>query len=486
MNKLRQKLDSITMYRVVLYALTSLVVIALVLSAFNVLVYSSFATLSTSLVVILITCFISNQILSKIYKVTANYESTLITSLILFFVLGAPSKPREFVGIGFAALVAVASKYVVTWNSAHIFNPAAFGVLVVSILGIGNGAWWIADKTMLIPMLILGYIVLLKIRRFELFFAFLVPAVLITVLKTMTGSTLADTLTTALTLYPILFLGSIMLTEPNTMPVTRYKRIIFGIIVGIVFAVNADLRFISTSPHFALIIGNLFALFVTMRVSAHLKLVDKVHLTPTTYRYTFKPSRPIHHEAGQYMEFTIPGVKLEARGNRRTFTIASPPHEKLIKIGVKLYDKGSSFKSKLQDLKIGDSIIGNHVAGDFVLSGKSSSPVVLVAGGIGITPFISMIEDVLVTGIKQRIKLFYFVSDKSEIAFKDTLKKAQDAGIKIHLRVGSGLRLTDNEINSNKSSHFYLSGPPGLVNGYKAQLQKLNVKHIHTDLFTGY
>lgn len=474
------------MYRVVLYSLMALVAIALVLSATKVFAYSSFFALSASLGVILVTCFIANVSLSKIYKVTANHESTIITSLILFFVLGAPSEPLELAGIIFAALVAVASKYVVTWNSAHIFNPAAFGVLVVSILGIGNGVWWIADKAMFIPMLIFGYIILLKLRRFELFFAFLVPAVLITLIKTIEGSTLINTLYTALTLYPVIFLGSIMLTEPNTMPATRYKRILFGMIVGIIFALNADLGFISTSPHLALIIGNLFAFYVTARVSSHLKLVDKVRLTPTTYSYAFEPSRPIHHEAGQYMELTIPGVKFDSRGNRRTFTIASPPHEKLIKIGVKFYDKGSAFKSKLRGLKIGDSIMGNHVAGDFTLDNKSSSPVVFVAGGIGITPFIAMIEDILARGIKRQIDLYYFTNDQSEVAYKEILKKAQAAGISIHLRAGKGLRLTDDDIKNHASAHFYLSGPPGLVNGYKARLKKLKVKHIHTDLFTGY
>ncbi len=474
------------MYRVVLYALILLVVTALTFSLLGILAYSAFHTLLLSLGLISVTCYMTNLVLGKVYKVTTNHESSIITSLILFLVLGAPTNKSQYAGIVFAAIVAIASKYVMTWRSAHIFNPAAIGVLVVSLLGIGNGVWWVADKSLFIPMLLVGFVVLLKIRRFELFLAFFVPALLIIIAKDTSGASLSGAVTTALTLYPLLFLGSIMLTEPSTMPITRNKRLMFGAIVGIVFASNLDLGFIAASPHLALIVGNLFAFAVTARASARLILVDKTKLTPTTYSFSFKPNRSLKHAAGQYIELTLQGVKLDSRGNRRTFTIASPPSDELIKIGVKFYQNGSQFKNKLMALKLGDEIMGSHIAGDFTLPKQKSSKIVLIAGGIGVTPIVAMIQDMLVSGIKQPVDLYYFASDKSEIVYKDILKKAQNAGIKVHLRVGSGLRLSDDDIKDRSSAQYYLSGPPGLVNGYKAQLQKLKVQHIHTDFFTGY
>ena len=486
MKKLRQLLDATTMYRVVLYALAYLVTLALILRALDIVTYSSLGTMTTTLAVLLATCGTANVILAKVFKVAANHESSLITALILFFVLGAPTNSAEWIGIAFAALAAIASKYIITWRSAHIFNPAALGVTVVSLMGIGNGAWWIADRSLFIPMLIVGFVVLMKLRHFQLFFSFLIPALAIIVLKTIEGSTLTSTLVTALTLYPLLFLGAIMLTEPSTMPVTKYKRVVFGLIVGVVFAINADFGFIATSPHLALIVGNVFALLVTVRASTHLKLVEKLQLTPTTYKYSFKPFRPMSYIAGQYMEFTVANVNFDSRGNRRTFTIASPPHDGLISIGVKFYDKGSQFKNKLSSLRVGDLIIGNHVAGDFTLPKDTTTPVVFIAGGIGITPFISMIEDVINKKSTQAIDLYYFVADKNEIAFKKTLKSAKDKGINIHLRVGSGERLTEADIKDHKSSIFYISGPPGLVGAYKTLLQKSKITKIRTDLFTGY
>ncbi len=486
MKKLRQILDATTMYRVVLYALAFLVSVTFVLRAMNIVTYSSLKVMALNLTLISTVCFVANTLLGKLFNVATNHESSIITTLILFFVLAAPTNQKTWIGIGYAALVAIASKYVITWRRAHIFNPAAFGVLIVSVLGIGSGAWWIADRALFIPMVLAGLIVVMKIRRVQLVLAFMIPALVIIVMKTIAGSTLTSTVVAALTLYPILFLGTIMLTEPNTMPVTQNKRLVFGVIVAIIFAANIDIGFIASSPHLALIVGNLFAFLVTMRASTHLKLVEKKQLTPTTYSYAFKPSQAVHYTAGQYMEFTIPGVGFDSRGNRRTFTIAASPHSSLIRIGVKFYDKGSKFKNSLAALREGDAIIGNHVAGDFTLPKNTNVPVVFIAGGIGVTPFIAMIEDVIHKDSKQIIDLYYFVTDKSEIAFKEVLKTALDKGINIHMKVGKGQRLTEDDIKIHAASMFYISGPPGLVSAYKTLLQKMKIKKIYTDLFTGY
>lgn len=486
MKQLRKFLDSITMYRVVLYALIFLAGSTLALSALDVLKYSSLEALSGSLIVLLTVCFFANLLLGKLYKITVNHESSLITALILFFVLALPNNSYEWVGIAYAGLVAMASKYVVTWRSSHIFNPAAFAVLLVSLVGIGNGSWWIANQALFIPMLIVGFLLLTKLRRFELFFAFFVPALLLIIINTINGSTLVDTAWNAVTLYPLLFLGAVMLTEPSTMPVTRHMRLIFGAIVGLLFASTFDFDFIASSPHLALLMGNVFAVLVTLRVSTKLKLIDKKQLTPTTYSFVFAPVRPIKRIAGQFMEFTLPDVKLDSRGNRRTFTIASAPSDKLIKIGVKFNDPSSKFKEKLITLKVGDEIIGNHIAGDFILPKNKSTPIVFVAGGIGITPFISMIGEMLEKKEKYTTDLYYFVSERSEVAYTDILKSAQKVGINVNLRVGRDSNLTDEDIKKHTKAHFYLSGPPGLVNFYKLKLKKAGVKNIHIDYFTGY
>lgn len=483
MKKLRAILDSITSYRVVLYALCALTLSALILSSLDLLNYSNFGSLTLSLTLLLTLCFASNLLLSRLYKVTANHESSIITGLILFFILAVPTNTSGWLGTAFAALAAIASKYIITWRSAHIFNPAAFGVLVASLVGIGNGAWWIANTTLFVPMLIVAFLVLLKLRRFELFFAFFITSLVLIVIKSAPDLSSFDSVRTALTLYPLLFLGTIMLTEPYTMPTSRNKRLIFGVIVGLIFAANIDLGLIASSPHLALIVGNLFAFLVTSRASTRLKLVEKNQLTPTTYNFAFEPNRPIKHVAGQFIDITLPDVRLDSRGNRRTFTIVSPPNENLISVGVKFYPGGSQFKSKLQSLKIGDEIIGSHVGGDFVLPKNTSIPLVFVAGGIGVTPFISMISEICESNLKYSLDLYYFVSDSKEVAYPDILRLAKSGGMKVNVRTD---RLTDEDIKKHLGAHYYLSGPPGLVEAYKAQLKKMGIKQIQTDYFTGY
>lgn len=487
MKKLQQILDSFTMYRLVQFALIFLVVSALGLSAFGLFDYSSTGVLVGSLTVLLATSFFSNLLLGKVYKVAVSHGSALITAMILFFVLAAPDSLSDWVGLSFAALVAMASKYIITWRSSHIFNPAAFGVLVVSLIGVGNGAWWIADTSLLVPMLIAGYLVLMKLRRFELFLAFLVPALALILFKSYPDNDVLSTAFTALTLYPLLFLGSIMLTEPATMPGTRTKRLLYGALVGVLFASNVNFGFIEASPHAALLAGNLFAFLIYARSSARLKLVAKKQLTPTTYEFAFEPNQPLKHQAGQFMELTLPSVTPDARGNRRTFTVASAPGDKLIRIAVKFYSPSSAFKTRLAALRVGEEVIGNHVAGDFTLPKNDLKPVVFVAGGIGITPFIAMLKEMLVSGKKIPITLYYFVAAENEIAYREVLELARAEGVKVEIRTGKGARFTDQDMRSHAlDTHFYLSGPPGLVNSYKMQLQKMGIKKVHADYFTGY
>lgn len=487
LNKFKQILDSMTMYQVVLYCLVARVAFVLVLSATGRLGYSSFGSLTVMLVLLAAVCFAADRVISRLYSIAIAKESAIITALILFFVLSAPSSTGQWLGIALAGLAAIASKYLITWRGANIFNPAALGVLVVSLLGVGEGAWWVASSVMFWPSLIIAGLVLTKVRRWGMFMGFLVPAVLIILVDT-TGSLtdLASSIGTTLTLYPLIFLGSIMLTEPSTAPSTSQYRLIYGAIVGVLLASKVELGFLGASPHLALLVGNIFAFIVSNRSSVRLALLRKVQLSPTTYAFEFKPDRPVRFSAGQYMDLTLPGVKLDTRSNRRTFTIAAAPESQIIRFGVKFYANGSQFKQRLASLKPSEQIIGNHTGGDFILPATTAKPLVFIAGGIGVTPFIAMIEHMLKTGKKYQVTLYYFASDKTEIVFKDLLNRAASAGIKTIPKVGKGERLSEQDIAANREAIFYLSGPPGLVSGYKAQIKSLGVKNIHTDYFFGY
>ena len=480
-------LDRLTMYKLILIGLRILAAAALVLSYFGVLSYASTAILSGMLAILLITCTASNYLLGKLYRLPVHHESAIITALILFFVLAAPSKPYEWVGIVFAGIVAMASKYIVIHRGAAIFNPAAFGVLAASLLGIGYGSWWIARPELFIPVFLVGLMILAKLRRFELFGAFFFPALFLVMFSLVGSDTnISQAFVTAVTLYPLVFLGTVMLTEPGTMPATRNKRLIYGGIVGLVLGSQLDAGFFSASPHAALLIGNVFTLVASRRVSTRMKFVGKIRMSPTTYDFAFEPDRKVAFIPGQYIELTLPGIKTDNRGQRRTFTVASSPDDKYLHFGIKFSEPGSWFKKKMLALTPGSEIVGNHVAGDFVLPGDSKIPVVFVAGGIGITPFISMMRSLFSDSKTRDITLYYFAHDTDEIVYKDVLKKARAHGIKVVLQAGTRSELSDKDIRSHGDAYFYIAGPPGLVGAYKARLSNLRVKRIIVDYFTGY
>jgi len=479
LTKIDDILNSITMYSLVLYGLAWLVGVAGLLSILGVLHYSPIA-MASSLTVLLTIGFVANMSLAKLYKVTPNFESGIITTFILFFVLAVPANTSEWIALVVAMFVAIASKYVITWRGAHIFNPAAIGAAIISILGIGFAAWWIATPIMLPFVSIIGILILRKTRRFGLFFSFILPCLVLLVFR-------GNSLQTLLLSFPLIFFATIMLTEPATIPNTNKWRLVYGVFVGTIAGLGLGL--VST-PQVALLVGNLLAFVVSFRSSAALELVEKTKLAPNIYDFAFKSDKKISFRPGQYMEWTLGDIAFNFRGNRRTFTIASSPKNKEVHIGVRFYDSSSKFKQKLLSMEKGDVVHGGQVAGDFVLPKDENKKLVFVAGGIGITPFISMLSFLTDTNSKRDVSLYYFVNQKEDLVYTDIFNKAEKIGLKLIPMIGPDARLSNDILQKYTrdflNSEFYLSGPPAMVRIYKKELKKLSVKKIHTDYFSGY
>lgn len=471
------------MYALVLYCLSGLVGLAFVFSLLGLLPYS-FWSLAGSLAVLSVIGFVLKYGLSWIYRLPVNFESSLITTLILFFILAPPTDFNSYLGLGVGVLAALVSKYVINWRGAHIFNPAAIGALVASLTGLTSAAWWVATPVLLPFVLLVGLLLLRKTRQFSLFFAFAIPAICLIALNGFTPLQ-------ALTSYPLIFLGVIMLTEPATMPSRFNMRLVYGVIVGLVFGASLNFGFISTSPHLALLIGNLFAFAVSVRAGQLLRLVERRQLSPSTYEFAFASSSKINYKAGQYLAWTLDKVKFDLRANRRSFTIASSPHEKHLKLGIKFYEPSSQFKKRLLNLKKGDGIHVSALSGDFVLPTDTNKKLLFIGGGIGVTPFRSMIKDIALTKQKRDITLFYFAAGEQEVLYKDVWQEAAAYGVKM-IPFTNKERLDKDLLHKHaadfKGRDFYLSGPPFMVRGYKKVLQDLGVSanNIHTDYFSGY
>ena len=222
------------------------------------------------------------------------------------------------------------------------------------------------------------------------------------------------------------------------------------------------------------------------------------------YDFVFTMDRKVAYIPGQYMEWTLGHKGIDTRGNRRYFTLASSPTESNLRLGVKFYPDSSTFKRKLLSLKTGSEIIAGSRAGDFTLPKDPKQKLIFVAGGIGITPFRSMIKYLSDRSEKRDITLFYSNRSVEDIAYSEIFNEAR---MKIGLR--TIFTLTDRQnIPSNwpgqrghidrkmiqkfapayRDSVFYLSGPHGMVTAFDKTLKEMGVprSHIKKDYFPGF
>ncbi|HEV8677719.1 MAG TPA: oxidoreductase, partial [Candidatus Paceibacterota bacterium] len=169
-------LNGITMYRLVMWGLAIVAAYSFAASLLGFVGYN-WISLAASFFALLIACFVSNLVLSRIFRAPTNVESSWITGLILFFTLAPAQDLSGFLLLALAAAIAMASKYVVAWKKHHIFNPAAFALFALSVGGSGIALWWVGTPAMLPVVLLLGLLVVRKIRRFDAFLSFAVAAI---------------------------------------------------------------------------------------------------------------------------------------------------------------------------------------------------------------------------------------------------------------------------------------------------------------------
>ncbi|MCA9330504.1 FAD-dependent oxidoreductase [Candidatus Saccharibacteria bacterium] len=479
--KLDDILNRVTMYRIVVYGLGWLVVMAVLLSILGILSYPV-VWLVLGLSAISFGCWGANQVLSSLYRVPSGHESSIITALILFFVLKPAQRWFDLLVFVLVGIVAMVSKYAIAHKNSVVFNPPAFAVFVMSTVGLASGGWWISSKYLLAPVVAVAVLVLRKTRRFKLFASFAVPAFACLVLS---GVKAADVITS----FPIVFLGAVMLTEPATLPASQRAKVLYAVVIGLLVGLRPDLFGLRVGPIEALLLANLAVAVLSRKTSTMLTLVGKVQLTPTSYEFIFEPENRVKFHAGQFAEFTLGSVPIvSARGNRRTFTISSAPGETDIRLGVKFYEPGTVYKQHLFGLQPGGRMSMSHIDGNFVID--QNVPSLCIAGGIGVTPFISAIRAAQIANAPLPMVLVYFVNGQGECAYRELLEDARRLGVNTIYVTDRETRLTEASFvklaPDLKRTNVYISGAPGMVRSYKTIAQHLRVKSVHTDYFTGY
>lgn len=216
-----------------------------------------------------------------------------------------------------------------------------------------------------------------------------------------------------------------------------------------------------------------------------LTLQSKKEEVPGVISFIFRPEQPISWTAGQFMQYQI-------GEDKRYFTVSSAPHEQHIMLTTRINpNKCSDFKKALYNLQPGQTIEVNGPFGSFtiqdpvkqyVFSGEAAK-LCFIAGGIGITPFRSILLDLSHQKLPINITLLYANRDQN-IIFKDDLEKL----VKIHYFIG------DNHIEKNAFRHltsdiqYLISGPEPFVLSLEKMLSNLGIpdENIKRDYFPGY
>lgn len=228
---------------------------------------------------------------------------------------------------------------------------------------------------------------------------------------------------------------------------------------------------------------------------------SKQEIAKDTLQVTFETPDSFTFKPGQYCFVSLINPPYpDDRGNRRHFSIVNSPNEKgIITIATRLRDSG--FKRSLKELPAGTEVSLGPIAGVFTLPEGQSKPLVLIAGGIGITPFMSMLQFIKEESLEYKITLIYSNRDQSSTAFLDEIYALSKSlpNLKLILTMtedtywqGEKRRIDAKFIKDyfpNVNANLYMVvGPPAMVEAVEKALIEAKVRgeNIKTENFTGY
>lgn len=213
----------------------------------------------------------------------------------------------------------------------------------------------------------------------------------------------------------------------------------------------------------------------------------------------FHFARPpgFRHRAGQNMLVTlVDPPETDAQGPGRTFTIASAPHEDGLTIATRMRD--TAFKRVLKSAPAGLRVHLDGPAGAMVLHDDVARPAVFLAGGIGITPFLSIARDAVHRRLPHEIVLFYANRRPQDAAYLDELRGMR--GIRVVPTMSEppagwkGERgfidraMIRRHVNEPLEPIYYFAGPPAMAMAMQSMLGELGVADadLRSEEFYGY
>lgn len=224
---------------------------------------------------------------------------------------------------------------------------------------------------------------------------------------------------------------------------------------------------------------------------------DKIAEGTTAFQFT-KPAG-FAFKPGQAIDLILPG----AEGLRHTFSIASAPFEEHLLFATRMRD--SAYKHELQLLQAGAPAIVEGPFGSFSLHKDAARPAVLIAGGIGITPFLSMLRQTAYEQRPQQLLLLYSNRRPEEAAFLDELQQLPRRHEHLCLvatmthaeKSAQPWKGPTSRIDADFIRHaarelqkpiYYVAGPPVMVEAMRGLLNRMDIDEdaIRSEEFYGY
>lgn len=241
------------------------------------------------------------------------------------------------------------------------------------------------------------------------------------------------------------------------------------------------------------------------------RLVSRTEIAEATMAFRFERPPEWTFKAGQFVDITlINPPETDAEGNVRGFSIASAPHEGVIMVATRM--RNTACKRLLRTMPLQTEVQIEGPFGDLTLHNNGRRPAILLAGGIGVTPFHSMVLRAAHEKLPHRILLFHSNNSPEDAPFLEELRELEkqnpnyayiptmtaidrshrqwsgETGIINSKMLSRRLKATTPSDPNIAGAIYYIAGPPGMV----ADMQKMLIDwgadedNIRTEEFTGY